>query len=228
MARVAVPVTSLTPPKASLTTSLTGAQNDLVFTAAKGGPGGNQLRVQYVDPGAPSSALDVDLRGFDIIVTLATSGASAIISTASEVKTAVEYAASQLVTVALAASNDGTGVVTAMAITALSGGALQTTPPSQTNSDATNDHYFTGNDGSVFIEVFNNNAAQKYVDVLYSPTYAPIATVAAQREQVPAGATRLLGPFEDGAFNQNGDGHVYFDPELSTDLKFRVYKVVRA
>lgn len=224
MARVAVPVTEVTPPKASLTTSLTGTNNDLVYTARKGGPGGNSIRVQYVDPGAPSQSLSVSMRGFDIIVNLATSGASAITSTAALVKAAVEVAARDLVSVEYASSNDGSGVVTALSITNLTGGSLQTSQPSQTNSDSTNDHYFTDNDENVILEVFNNNVGAQTVTILYSPTYAPIATVAGQSESIPAAGTRYLGPFEKAAFNQNEDGDVYFDPSVSTDLKFRALR----
>lgn len=228
MARVVVPVTEITPPAASLTTSLTGTNNDLVYTAAVGGPGGNSIRVQYIDPAAPSISLSVAVQGWDILVTLATSGASAITSTASQVMTAVQRAASSLVTVANATSNDGTGVVTALSITNLTGGSLATTPPAQVNGDSVNGHYFTGNDGLVELEVVSSDAGTQTVSVDYSPQYAPITDIAAEVVSIPAGATRILGPFAPGAFNQNSNKDVYWTASVSTNLKFRAYKIVKA
>jgi hypothetical protein len=227
MARVEVPVTELAPPKATLTTALTGANNDLVYTARTGGPKGNSIRVQYVVSGT-NTPLSVTVRGFDIIVNVATDGGGAATSTAAQVESAVESAASHLVMVANAPGNDGTGVVAAMSLTALSGGALQTAPPSQVDGDATNGHYFSGNDGLVFLEVVSSDASSRTVSIQYSPLYAPIASVADQVESIPAGATRLLGPFANAAFDQNAARDVYFTPSVSTTLKFRAYRVVKA
>lgn len=227
MARVVVPVTSLTPPKAALTTALAGTNNDLVFTAVTGGPGGNSIRIQYSVAGT-STLLSITRSGYDIIVNVATSGAGAAISTASEVRAALVQAVPSLISIANAGSDDGSGVVTSMALTALTGGSLQTTPPSQVNGDATNDHYFTGNDGLVFLEVVSSDAGAQTVSIDYAPTYAPIVDIPAQVESIPAGATRLLGPFAPTAFDQNPDGDVYFDPSVSTTLKFRAYKTVLA
>lgn len=227
MARVIVPVTSLTPPKASLTTALTGTNNDLVYTAAVGGPGGNSIRVQYIDPGGVSATLSIALAGYDILVSLGRA-ASAINTTASQVAAIVAANAGRLVSTANAGSDTGAGLVTAMTITNLTGGSFQTTPPSQTNGDATNDHYFTGNDGLTFIEVVSSDAGAQTVAIQYSPTYAQLTAIPAQSESVPAGATRLLGPFSASAFNQNSAGDVYFDPSVSTNLKFRVYRTVKS
>lgn len=227
MARVEVPVTQLTPPKASLTTALAGTNNDLVYTAQVGGPGGNSIRVQYVVSGN-NTPLSVDILGYDIIVNVATDGGGAATSTATQVKTAVDRVGSHLVSIANAGSDDGTGIVVAQSITALTGGSLQKTPPSQTNGDATNDHYFTGNDGMAVIEVVSSDAGAQTVVIEYSPTYAPITDITGQSESIPAGATRILGPFAKHAFDQNSDGDVYFNPSVDTNLKFRVYQVVKA
>lgn len=227
MARVSVPVTSITPPKAALTTSLTGTNNDLVYTALVGGPAGNSISVTYVVSGT-NTALSVAMQGFDIVVTVATDGGGAATSTAAAVSSAVSAVGSNLVTIANASSNDGTGVVAALTKTNLTGGALQTTPPSQTNGDSTNGHYFTGNDALTYLEVVSSDAGSQTVSILYSPFYAPIATVAAQSESVPAGATRLLGPFSKGAFDQNSSADVYFNCSVSTNLKFRAYRAVKA
>ena len=90
----------------------TGIPNaNLTYTAVAIGPAGNNVRVRYNIAGA-SQALSVTVAGNDISVNLATNGSSVPTSTAAQIKTAVEASApaSALVTVANAASNDGTGV----------------------------------------------------------------------------------------------------------------------
>lgn len=228
MPRVVVPVTEFTPPKATLTTALTGTNNDLVFTAIKRGQWGNAVSVTYVDPGGASATLSVVVEGFKITVNLGRAS-SAINTTAAALMTAVQANAdaAQLVSIANASGNDGTGLVTALAETFLAGGSLQTTPPSQVNSDATNNHYFTGNDSKTVLEVFNNNVAAKWVRVRFGRGVgmAYLSATPYHQESIPAAATRYLGPFEAGTFDQNNARDVYFDAELATDLKFRVYRM---
>jgi hypothetical protein len=112
--------------QSELETTLTGANNDLLFTAAAGLPGtaGDAVSVEFVDPATPDAALDVTVAGTDITVDLATDGGGAIVSTAAQVAAAVtgDVDANVLVTVANAPGNDGTGVVTALAQTNLAGG----------------------------------------------------------------------------------------------------------
>ncbi len=112
-------------PSASLTTALTGANNDLIFSAVPSGAAGNAVTVMYADPGAASQALSVVVTGHAIVVNLATDGSSVITSTAAQVAAAIlaSAAASALVTTANAAGNSGAGVVTALAATALAGGS---------------------------------------------------------------------------------------------------------
>jgi hypothetical protein len=123
---------------ATLTTNLTGNNNDIVFTAVTGGGAGNDIGVTYIDPGVDNSALNVDVDGNIIKVYLATDGDGAITTTGDLLKAAIEAhpVASTLVTVADKAANDGSGVVTAMATTYLTGGAgtTVTTPSGATNS----------------------------------------------------------------------------------------------
>lgn len=109
---------------AKLVTSLTGANNDLTFTSKQRGRVANTISVRYVDPSANDASLSVSVSGRAITVNLATGEAGAITSTAAQVKTAIEgsAAASALVGVALAPSNSGAGVVTALAATKLAGG----------------------------------------------------------------------------------------------------------
>lgn len=110
---------------ASLTTALTGDNNDIVFTAVTGGNTGNSIGVQYIDPDANDSPLNVDVDGRIIKVYLATDADGDITSTADEIKAAIAAhpAANALVETADAAANDGSGVVTEMGATYLSGGA---------------------------------------------------------------------------------------------------------
>jgi hypothetical protein len=155
----------------ALTTTLTGSNNDLTFTAARAGGQGDDITITYVvagtgtaltvetndpldggavvvssplpvqQPGflglfggflgsqAPTAAPDqqpvsLQVQGTDITVNVATNGGGAATSTASQILAAIEASpdASALVTVALAPGSDGSGVVTAMAQTNLSGG----------------------------------------------------------------------------------------------------------
>lgn len=121
----------------SLTTNMTGANNDVVFTDARATTtagtnaslGGGTVSVRFVDPGANNQPLSVsttvDGDGNALVtVSLATNGGGSITTTASQLITAVsqDATASQYVSVALASGNDGTGVVTALAQTALTGG----------------------------------------------------------------------------------------------------------
>lgn len=112
---------------ATLTTALTGSNNDLKLTAKSPnyqGAAGNAISLTIVDPPGNNAALSVSVSGTDITVNGATDGSSALTSTAALVKAAIEAsaAAAALVTVTYPAGNDGSGVVTALAKTNLSGG----------------------------------------------------------------------------------------------------------
>lgn len=109
--------------KATLTVGAGAA--GIVYTADTGGTAGNSIRVAYVNPGN-NGVLAVGVVGSDITVTLATNGTGVVTSTASQVRAAVDAssAASALVDTALV--GDGTGVVSAQAMTALSGGTIGT------------------------------------------------------------------------------------------------------
>jgi hypothetical protein len=107
-----------------------GDDNGLTFTAVEYGSGGNLITVEYIDPGAESQSLTVSTSLKAISVSLATDGAGDITSTAAEVKAAVEAnaRAAEIVTVVIdtddtGVADDGSGVVAALAATALAGGA---------------------------------------------------------------------------------------------------------
>jgi len=117
--------------KASLTTNLTGDNNDLVWTWKAPGTQGNNIKVKYTDPGGNSKPLEVKFSNNLIDISLATDGAGAITTTAAQITAAV--AADEIlkdkVTTANATGNDGTGVVTAISATALTGGTNANVTP---------------------------------------------------------------------------------------------------
>lgn len=121
---LAAGISSLVAPRASLTTALTGTNNDLTYTATRPGVEGNAFRVRYVVAGT-NTALSVSRSGGDLTVNVATDGAGAVTSTAAAIATAVNASdeARFLVTAANATGNNGTGIVTALAFTSLTGGA---------------------------------------------------------------------------------------------------------
>ena len=108
--------------RAQLTTALTGANNDLLFYARKPGTGGNAVTGAIVVAGA-STALSVSVVGNAITINSATTSGSVASSTARDIETAVRAnaAANTLVHVQRKYGDDGTGVVTALTATALSG-----------------------------------------------------------------------------------------------------------
>ncbi|MDR2725482.1 MAG: hypothetical protein LBC90_05360, partial [Candidatus Adiutrix sp.] len=115
---------------ASLTTSLPGKANDLVFTARYQGTWGNDLRVEYQlpDPGShpnPATTVTVGPNPWNICVTLRTDAQGRVLSTAKEVMEAVNNhpQASQLVLADLANYHEGgDGVVDLMRCTPLTVG----------------------------------------------------------------------------------------------------------
>ncbi len=228
MARTVVPVTDAEPTAATLTTALAGSNNDLVFTAKQGGQWGNSLQVEYIDPGGVSATLAVSTLGYLISVSLGRT-ASAIDTTAFALKAAIDGDASarKLVDIENAAANDGTGLVTALTATALSGGTWSVLQPSLTNGDATNDHYFTGNEGDVVLEVVSTDAGTQTVTIKRSPVFRVGTPLTDEVVSVAANVTRIIGPFAPTEFNQNGSGDVYFDPSVSNTLDFRAYRVTR-
>jgi len=105
----------------ALTTALTGTNNDLVFTAKLQGSQGLAVSVAYVNPGTANQPLGITVTKNAISISLATDGTSTITTTAAQISAliAATPAARGLVTVANAAGNDGTGLVTALAATNL-------------------------------------------------------------------------------------------------------------
>lgn len=229
MARTAVPVTNLTPALASLTTALAGTNNDLVFTARKGGTWGNSIQVAYIDPGGVSATLSVVVSGFLITVNLGRA-ASAINTTSAAITAAIQASsdANTLVSVANSGADDGTGLVIALAATNLSGGTYGVALPAATNGDATNAHYFTGNDGKVILRAISSDGSSRTVTISRSPTLRLGAPPSDEVVTVAAGATLELGPFPTSEFNQNLAGDVYFVGSVSNTVDFLAYRVTQA
>jgi hypothetical protein len=115
------------PVKASLTTALAGADNDIIFTSKWNAAKGNATRISYVDPGA------VNCRGYVVadddgqapfIMVVLKRTAAAITMTANEVRALIEAhpIANSLVAVQVVAADTGAGAVIALASTPLASG----------------------------------------------------------------------------------------------------------
>lgn len=114
-------IEDLTTAKATATINPAGANNSVKYTARAGGYEGERVSIRYLDPGAPSQALSVSVNDKAITVSLATDGGGAITSTATLVQAAIQAhdSAKLLVSSANDGGDDGSGVVTAIAATAL-------------------------------------------------------------------------------------------------------------
>lgn len=112
--------------QASFTTALAGANNDTVWNADSEYPGskGNAIQFEYIHTMSPNLPLLITVVDKKVNVRLATSGASAIITTANDIIAAVEAhpEARRLVHLERDAGNDGTGVVIVLATQTLAGG----------------------------------------------------------------------------------------------------------
>lgn len=121
---------SSAPTKATLTTALTGTNNDLLWTAVAPGTGGNSLTIQYTITGsAPVAIATVGAAPYTGL--LITGGTS---TTGQQIVDAFRNASAAVKSVAepaIAPGNDGTGAVISLAATALSGatGTLPSAPP---------------------------------------------------------------------------------------------------
>lgn len=96
---------------------------DLTFTADIAGVGGNSISLTYIKPAAASQALSVSVSGNDITVSLATDVGALAISTANDIKTALDGNAAAAALINTAVSGVGTTVQAAQAQTFLTGGA---------------------------------------------------------------------------------------------------------
>lgn len=107
------------------------ADDNAILLTASAGLAGNQVSINLVDPASNSATLAVTVVDNAITVTLATSAAGAITSTAGDVVTAIngDTDAAALVTASNATGSDGTGVVRASGVARfLSGGTDEPFP----------------------------------------------------------------------------------------------------
>lgn len=109
--------------RATRTTALAGANNDITLIADYPGTAGNSITLTIAVAGN-NTPLSVAVAGNAITVNAATNGSAASISTARQVVDAINFhpAARSLVWAQVADGNDGTGVVVAQGATALTGG----------------------------------------------------------------------------------------------------------
>ncbi len=119
---------ALEAPAAAATATVGAGAAAIAITAARAGAPGNAVSVALVDPGANDAALAVAVAGQAITVSLATSNAGAVTSTAAEVVDAINGSAdaAALATAGLAPDGAPATVVAAVAATHLAGGAEQT------------------------------------------------------------------------------------------------------
>lgn len=104
--------------------------------------------------------------------------------------------------------------------------------PAEQSSDASNNHYIESTDADDvwWMEVRNANASSQTVTVVANPSLSSDGlTVSNYSNTIAAGATELMGPFKLSTFKQTSDSNrVYVNPSVTTDLKFRVYKITPA
>lgn len=117
--------------QATLDTGVAGNDNAITWTANDVGAAGNNIQIALINPGANSQPLTVSVIGsgavadpYVINVSVATTGAGALDSTAAEVIEAVNNHgfARTLVTASNTGDSDGTGKVVAAAAAPLAGG----------------------------------------------------------------------------------------------------------
>lgn len=115
-----------------LETNLTGTNNDLLFMSKISGVDGNYIDILYTNPGVLTVSTTAVLTGsgtsgshYIINVTLAHNGSN-IIATANDVINAIDANVDcrNIILVNLLTGNDGTGIVTAMPSTSLSGWSI--------------------------------------------------------------------------------------------------------
>lgn len=163
--------------QATLSTNLTGSNNDLTYTAVTPGTGGNSVTIAYVDPSGNDAELSVDVAASAITVNLATGVAGAITSTGDDIKAAIlaSVPASALVTVADKSANDGSGVVIAMSATPLAGGAPV---PSVAVVETTPGVTATGRGANVGAKLIDTTNGVDYINTgtAYAPTWTKTGT----------------------------------------------------
>jgi hypothetical protein len=104
-------------------------------------------------------------------------------------------------------------------------------PQSQTNADATNDHEINlAGDLRVWLEVENTSVTSRTVTILVQLPDVDGLAYPDRVLTVPGTSTRLI-PLKSSTYAIRAPGatfgFVHLDPEVSTDLKFRCYRLPR-
>lgn len=194
---------------AALTTTMTGTNNDVVLTAVAPGSAGNNVSLTLVNPGSGTHALAVSVSSNDITVNLGY-GSGAITTTGSLLIAALNAstAAAALMTATLAAANDGTGLVTALSKTNLTGGNDKSIVATANDVRNCIDHspanalvgvqVAGGNDGTGVVTALSSTALSTGADAAISSTSGQILTALAA--STPASA------LVSGANHSGNDG----------------------
>lgn len=100
--------------------------------------------------------------------------------------------------------------------------------PSYVGADTSNGHYIAENDGTVELEVKNNDAATQTVTVVANPdVFNDGLTLNNLVLSIPAGKTYRFGPFRPNSFKQDGGttnlGLMYLTVS-DADLELRAFK----
>ncbi|MFH1090039.1 MAG: PilC/PilY family type IV pilus protein, partial [Pseudomonadota bacterium] len=108
--------------KAIYNTTFAAPHTNLEFTAVSPGIGGNNIQIEYVNPGPNNNATTVTVTGNRITVNLATDASGTIVATASQVMGAINSSpiAGALMRARLPLNDAGEGVVPTLALTSLS------------------------------------------------------------------------------------------------------------
>lgn len=110
---------------AQCTTTFGTANSNVIFTAREKGVAGNNIKIVLAAPSTADQTIGVSVTEKTITVNLATDSAKKVSSTANDVIEIImeDSAARALINVKPALGSDGSGLVSALAETALSGGA---------------------------------------------------------------------------------------------------------
>jgi len=115
---------------ASLSIGSAAGNNGVTLSAASAGILGNDISVRIVNPGTNSASLTVSVSAKAILISLATSSAGAVATTAAQLLTALAASvpASLLVTGSAVSGSSGAGLVSPQATVFLSGGKDEAFP----------------------------------------------------------------------------------------------------
>lgn len=96
-------------------------------------------------------------------------------------------------------------------------------------ADSSNGMFIAENDGTVEIEVFNDDAAPQTIEIVANPdVFNDGLTLNNLVLTIPAGETWRFGPFRPNSFKQDGGGnnlgYMTIMPSISADLYLRAFK----